>query len=126
MNEASLQGLTLHVADVERSLEFYKKIPGAQVQVHRPGDFALIQFGNSRLGLLRHDVGQFHIELETDDLDALHKNLVAAGIDAKPPSAKPWGEVDFLVMDPDGYMIEFGGHEHADSSPQANWQHQAK
>ena len=26
----SLAGLTLHVADLERSLEFYKMLPGAQ------------------------------------------------------------------------------------------------
>jgi catechol 2,3-dioxygenase-like lactoylglutathione lyase family enzyme len=34
--EFSLEGTTLHVSDVERSLEFYGRIPGAVVQVHRP------------------------------------------------------------------------------------------
>ena len=45
--------MTLHVADVERSLDFYKRIPGAIVQQHRPGDSALLHFGEGRLGLLR-------------------------------------------------------------------------
>jgi hypothetical protein len=51
MLEASLEGVTLQVADVERSLEFYRKIPGATVAVHRLGEFALVQIGIGRLGL---------------------------------------------------------------------------
>ncbi len=105
---ASLAGVTLHVKDVEASLAFYRKIPGATIEVHRPGSFALLQIGGARLGLLRQNHGAFHVEIDTDDLDAMHAELVAAGIDAPKPSNKPWGQRDMLVIDPDGNMIEFG------------------
>ncbi len=48
----TFEGLTLHVTDIERSLEFYTKIPGARVEVHRPGSFALLSIGNGRLSFL--------------------------------------------------------------------------
>lgn len=119
MSDVSLAGMTLHVANLERSIEFYLKIPGAALVVNRPGNFAMIKIGENRLGLLQHSSGQFHIELETDDLDGLHKTLIGLGIDAKPPTAKPWGEVDFLVVDPDGYTVEFGTREH--DQPATSW-----
>ena len=35
----SLAGLTLHVADVERSLNFYKRLPDSSTLIHMPGKF---------------------------------------------------------------------------------------
>ncbi len=113
METISLQGLTLHVKDVEASLEFYKKIPGVVVRVHRPGQFAMLQIGTGRLGLLRHGEGNFHLEIETDNLEKLHEELRQNGMEVKSrPSMKSWGEYDFLVIDPDGNMVEFGGEVH--------------
>jgi len=110
MVTASLEGLTLHVADLDRSLEFYSKVPGARVQVHRPGQFAMLQIGKARLGLLAHVQHlRFHLEIETADLDAMHAQLQAAGIEPEtPPAKRAWGEVDFTVTDPDGNIVEFG------------------
>jgi len=48
----SLVGLTLHVADVDRSVEFYRRLPGAAVLFHLPGRFAMLRLGAGRLGLL--------------------------------------------------------------------------
>ncbi len=120
----SLTGLTLHVKDVDKSLAFYTKLPGVQVQVHRPGDFALLRIGEMRLGLLRHSTGAFHVELETEDLDKLYEHLKATGIEiGAPPSVKNWGERDFLVIDPDGNMIEFGAFgDHPTASGENKWQ----
>jgi len=36
---ASLEGLTFHVLNVEKSREFYWRIPGAVLEAHRPGEF---------------------------------------------------------------------------------------
>ena len=110
MGTTSLVGLTLHVADVDASLEFYKRIPGAEVMFHMPGTFGLLRIGHGRLGLLgAHLPTPFHVEIETPDLDAMHAALVKAGVTPEgPPTRKPWGEVDFLVKDPDGNMLEFG------------------
>ena len=111
MLNTSLEGITLQVTDVERSLEFYRTIPGAVVAAHRPGEFALVAIGKGRLGLLSKQLGgPTHIEIETADLDALYQRLCDAGITPQsPPSKKPWDSVrDFVVVDPDGYVIEFG------------------
>ncbi len=111
MVNTSLEGITLQVTDVERSLAFYRTIPGAIVAYHRPGEFALLAIGKGRLGLLSKRLGgPTHVEIETVDLDALYQQLRDAGITPQsPPSKKPWDVVrDFVVVDPDGHVIEFG------------------
>lgn len=108
--QTSLAGVTLHVADVEKSLEFYQRIPGVAVRVHRPGEFAMLQIGAMRLSLLRlSGQGQFHVELDSGgDVDAMYAALENAGIQAEsPPTQKPWGQRDFYVRDPDGNILEF-------------------
>jgi len=107
----SLAGLTLHVADVERSLEFYKKLPGAAVLFHMPGRFALLKFGAGRLGLLADQKRAFHVELEVPDLDAAARELVALGMEVDGPTTRPWGMRDALVKDPDGNLLEFAAQK---------------
>ena len=41
-----LVGLTLHVPDVERSLNFYKRLPDSSILFHMPGKFALLKVGS--------------------------------------------------------------------------------
>lgn len=113
--ETSLTGLTLHVEDVDRSRDFYMRIPGAVLLFQRPGQFALIQIGQGRLGLL--DAGvlpagapRFHVEISSSaaGVDALHEHVRAAGIEPDgPPVDRTWGERTFHVSDPDGNMVEF-------------------
>jgi len=113
--DASLEGLTLHVADVERSRDFYLRIPGAVLIDHRPGDFALLQIGGARLGLLttrylRGGGPGFHMEISTssDAVDALYEQVRAAGIEPDgPPADRSWGERTLHVTAPDGNLIEF-------------------
>ena len=108
--QLSLEGLTLRVKDVEASLEFYSKLPGIQVVIHRPGVFALIRIGTGRLGLLQQPLAApFHLEFETTGtLETLSQQLREAGMDhVKKPAQKQWGEFDFTVRDPDGNMLEF-------------------
>ena len=38
--KASLEGVSLHVKDVKSSIEFYSRIPGAELVLERPGQFA--------------------------------------------------------------------------------------
>lgn len=106
--DVSMEGLTLHVRDVERSLSFYSKIPGSTLLTHRPGQFALFSIGNTLLGLLRSRSPGFHIEIATSDLDAVHDHLREAGAEPLgPPKERPWGERTFESVDPDGNRIEF-------------------
>ncbi|MDQ6662172.1 MAG: hypothetical protein M3Z24_14555 [Chloroflexota bacterium] len=107
----TLEGLTLHVADVERSLEFYMKIPGARVEVHRPGSFALLSIGNGRLGFLKG--GPTHLEFDASDPDRLYEQFKTAGLPVEePPALQAWGEYDFTLHDPDGNCLEFDSRRH--------------
>ena len=104
----SLVGLTLHVADVERSLNFYKRLPESSILFHMPGKFALLRVGEGRLGLLQDQKRPFHVEIDCQDLDATCALLKEAGFQPDGPTTRAWGERDALVTDPDGNLIEFG------------------
>lgn len=108
MEDASLAGLTLHVADLERSLEFYRHLPGAKVVVHRPDEYAMLRIGHGRLGLLQaRPANSFHIEMESPNLAGIYEELRNRGIEPEgPPQERPWGEPDFRIVDPDGNVIE--------------------
>ena len=106
----SLEGVTMRVEDVDRSVEFYMKLPGAKIITHHKGVFALIRIGSGRLGLQQMPSAPlFHLEFETTgDLDTLDTQFRAAGMEhVKKPAQKSWGEVDFTVRDPDGNILEF-------------------
>ena len=104
----SLVGLTLHVADVERSLNFYKRLPNSSILFHMPGKFALLKVGSGRLGLLQDQKRAFHVEIDCQDLDATCALLKEVGFQPDGPTTRPWGERDALVTDPDGNLVEFG------------------
>src|SRR5687767_11616789 len=93
MMSISLTGATLHVADVERSLEFYQRLPGAALVFHMKGTFALLRIGTGRLGLLADRKRPFHLEVECQDLDATYAQLQAAGVPTEgPPTVRHWGD----------------------------------
>ena len=104
----SLVGLTLHVADVERSLNFYKRLPDISILFHMPGIFALLRVGGGRLGLLHDQKRPFHVEIDCQDLDATCALLKESGFQPEGPTTRPWGERDALAIDPDGNLVEFG------------------
>ncbi len=105
-----LDGITLQVEDVERSLNFYRRIPGTVLERHRLGEFALLRIGQARLGLLAFGAPSFNLEISADDVDQLHLQLRDAGMNpAGPPKDRHWGERTFDVIDPDGNRIEFAG-----------------
>jgi len=104
----SFQGLTLHVQDVERSRDFYLRLPGVVLEHHRPGEFALLRIGDAWLGLIQLGARGFHLELTTPDLDRLYAHLRRKGLKPSgPPKERSWGERTFLLIDPDGNRIEF-------------------
>ncbi len=110
MAQTSFGGVTLHVADVDRAKEFYLRIPGAALVHERPGQFAMIRIGAGRISLLKMGGGGFHVEIGTDDLDALIGQLGAAGIEKEGPQPAQWGERGLITRDPDGNYVEFDDH----------------
>ena len=87
----SLVGLTLQVADVERSLSFYKRLPHTSVLFHMPGKFALLHVGNGRLGLLQDQKRPFHVEIDCQDLDATCALLKESGFQTEGPTTRALG-----------------------------------
>ena len=124
MTDVRLKGLTLRVANVKRSMEFYGAKLGFVVEIDKAPDFAMIRVGGptgGTIGLLPHDDANssgsasmtseqragIHVELTTDNLDALYEHLKAKGVVFfEPPHEEPW-ERSMRAYDPDGYTIEF-------------------
>ena len=119
------EGLTLTVGNIERSLDFYGQKLGLIVEINAAPDFALIRIngntGGGTIGLLSSSRAaaegaeettarqkrSIHIEFSTDDLDGLHKELLARGVRFhEPPHDEPW-ERSMTAFDPDGYAVEF-------------------
>ena len=118
-----LEGLTLTVESVTRSLEFYGGMLGLEVAYKSEPAFALIKVGGEvggTIGLLsveeaRKEGAQdmtsaqrraIHVEFTTDDLDTLYEELSAKGMKFhQPPHDEPWERV-MTGFDPDGYSVE--------------------
>lgn len=110
----SLEGVSLHVADVEKSFAFYSKLPGAQVILHRPGQFAKFKIGEGHVQVvgIPPEEKSFHIEMDDPDLLALYEHLMAVGIEPDgPPTKRSFGRTNFRVHDPDGNILEFDSDE---------------
>jgi catechol 2,3-dioxygenase-like lactoylglutathione lyase family enzyme len=121
--EVRLEGLTLRVQSVERSIDFYVGKLGFALEVNKAPEFALIRVGGPKggtIGLLPHETDPhgsgsgtraqragIHVELGTDHLDSLHDKLKRQGVEFfEPPHDEPW-ERSMRAFDPDGYTIEF-------------------
>ena len=60
------------------------------------------------LGLFGNPPGIDHVSFLVGDVDALHDELVARGIEtAGPPSDQDWGARAFGLLDPDGNNLYF-------------------
>jgi predicted enzyme related to lactoylglutathione lyase len=118
-----MEGLTLAVKDVKRSMVFYGKMLGFKVEMDSAPDFAMIRVGGGdggTIGLLaarhanrkgvksttRAQHASIHVELSTDDLDGLYRRLTAKGVHFhEPPHDEAW-ERSMQTYDPDGYTVE--------------------
>ena len=123
MLDVRLEGLTLRVENVRRSIEFYRDGLGFSVEIDKTPHFAMIRVGGptgGTIGLLPMDPANsgsspmtpeqragIHIELSTDHLDELYELLKARGIAFfEPPQEEPW-ERSMRAYDADGYTVEF-------------------
>ena len=107
----------LLVADMQRSIGFYRDRLGFRLQYGFPSEEApqfaslSIEGGKLALGFTDQPVqsGSTAIWLYTDDVDAAVAELEAAGVPVvAPPADQPWGERVASVTDPDGYVVHLG------------------
>ena len=103
----------------------YVKILGFKLEYERQ-NFAFLSFQGSQLmiekggewktGELEHPFGRgINFQIEVDDVDAVLKRLKKNKYPIKVPVKENWyrkgkvflGNREFLVMDPDGYLLRF-------------------
>jgi catechol 2,3-dioxygenase-like lactoylglutathione lyase family enzyme len=126
------EGLTLTVASVEQSIEFYGGKLGLNVEYKSLPAFAMIRVGSGTIGLLsvaearKEGVEEtsaqqkraIHVEFTSDDLDGLYEALKAKGVAFhQPPHDEPW-ERSMTAFDPDGYAVEFAQGKRGHNQPQ--------
>jgi catechol 2,3-dioxygenase-like lactoylglutathione lyase family enzyme len=133
-NGIRLEGITLSVASVERSIAFYRDKLGLQVEVDKAPEFGMIRVGGENggtIGLLSMELAggaaaknwtpeqraAIHVELSTDDLDALYRELTARDVRFHtPPHDEPW-ERCMDLLDPDGYTVEIAQGRRGHNAP---------
>jgi catechol 2,3-dioxygenase-like lactoylglutathione lyase family enzyme len=119
-------GAILAVADVDRSVAFYRDRLGFGVEaLYDDPPYATLALAGTRLSLAEQghpaedrpgvaltaptDRGQANVVLvvETDDARAEHRRLAGEGVRfLAEPYEPPWGGCRFFCVDPDGYLVE--------------------
>ena len=126
------EGLTLTVASVERSIEFYRDKLDLKLEWNSSPAFAMLRIGAGTIGLLAYSEASkegvqlsspaqkmaIHIEFTTDHLDELYEELKAKGVEFHaPPHDEPW-ERSMTALDPDGYAVEFAQGKRGKNQPE--------
>ncbi len=108
----SLQPM-LHVDDMGKALDFYSKLGATVLNGSRDGDWALLRFGTSELGLLAHpanpEQNEGKVELNFEypaSLEELEKRLREAGVTIVRPTGDEGFGYQLQVEGPDGMLIK--------------------
>jgi catechol 2,3-dioxygenase-like lactoylglutathione lyase family enzyme len=121
----------LSVSNLEKSLKFYCDILGFTIEFERAEDrFDYLSFHGSEV-MLEEDSGRpspwtilpfdysrgrgLNLSINCPDVDALVATLHAAGVALQKAAENCWyrdndllrGQRNFLVLDPDGYLLRF-------------------
>ena len=109
----------LHVADLQKALDFFTDILGFTVPFRQPG-YAYIHRETVGFRLLQAETGEatpghrrFAYYIDVNDVDALYAELKPK-LDTLPPgdvhgpADKDYGQRELLVLAPDGELICFG------------------
>lgn len=121
---AQVTSVFLYVDDMQKSLDFYHEIVGAEVvQLHveeegGPLTLALLRIGDFTLMLHPQDEesGDFqnnkpgvgiHLQMRVDDVDAFYHHCLDEGAMlsvSSEPVDQEWGWREFALKDPNGYV----------------------
>jgi catechol 2,3-dioxygenase-like lactoylglutathione lyase family enzyme len=119
-------GTIIAVADVPRSLAFYRDRLGFAVEAEHDGPpYATLELAGTRLSLAEQghaaedrpgvtmaapeDLSRLPaiLVLEVDDCRATHERLRQEGVEfLAEPYSPPWGGSRCFARDPDGYLVE--------------------
>jgi catechol 2,3-dioxygenase-like lactoylglutathione lyase family enzyme len=116
MKFTQLDHVALHVADVERSVQFYRDVlrlepmprpaftfPGAWFRLGAYQELHLI--GGRTQEVISHNRGN-HFALMVDDFDAWERHLIELQVRIAPRRTRPDGALQMYAIDPDGHYVE--------------------
>ncbi len=116
MKILELNHVAIHVSDVEKSYEFYRRVlqleaiprpaftfPGAWFRLGANQELHII--GDRAEPVFSHNRGN-HSALQVDDLDAWERRFDLLKIEHLPRKRRPDGASQLFIRDPDGHMIE--------------------
>jgi lactoylglutathione lyase len=116
MNVLELNHVAIHITDVARSADFYRRVlrlqPIPRPAFNFPG--AWFRLGaNQELHLIANHGPPFsanhrnnHFALRVDDLDEWERHLKEVGADFAPRKQRPDGAWQVFLQDPDGQTVE--------------------
>lgn len=131
MTEKTILTPELKVFNFKESLDFYIQLAGFEILYDRPEeDFAMLGINGARLmieglteksrtwkvGELERPLGRgMHFQIEVPDVQSLYENFKKAGYPIFFDMEEKWyrkndqqlGNKQFLVQDPDGYLLRF-------------------
>ena len=120
----------LSCSNFQESLFFYMKVLGFEIVYDRPeSQFAMLERQGARImleqsepddrwrvGSLEKPYGRgINLQIQTETIDALYKHIEKARIALFMPMEEKWyraadkyvGNKQFLIQDPDGYLLRF-------------------
>lgn len=121
----------LQVLDFNKSLDFYTRLAGFEILYDRPeNEFAMLGLNGARLmiegfsnksrswlvGQMERPLGRgMHLQIEVQDVQHLYQNFKEAKYPIFFDMEEKWyrindkekGHKQFLVQDPDGYLLRF-------------------
>lgn len=116
MKISELNHVAIHVANVEKSVEFFQRVlllepiprpafdfPGAWFRLGVSQELHLI--GDRAAPVTSSNRGN-HFALRVQDLDSWEEHLKKVGADARPRKQRPDGAWQVFLRDPDGHVIE--------------------
>lgn len=125
----------LYCRDFATSLVFYTSVLGFSIEYQRPEDgFAMLERQGARImldmlqeqntdtgrtwltGVMDYPFGRgVNFQIQTGNVDVLYQHVLSAGCKIFMPIEEKWyrvndkflGNRQFIVLDPDGYMLRF-------------------
>ncbi|WP_209888504.1 VOC family protein [Rhizobium leguminosarum] len=113
--------LELFVEAPERSLDFYRRVLGFEIQGPANANYTLLTNGDAVIAInrqtvlssdhpLRIETGErvglgVEIVFSVNDIEDSYRAAKASGWPLSDLALQPWGLSDFRLIDPDGYYI---------------------
>ena len=122
-NQVKLEPL-IYVSDIKSSIKFYTEMLNFKVVEYYPDDrkprWVAIQIGNQRFAIgdtfknINHKYhpngingSGVHFYIIVDNIEEVYQKLKSRVYIIDKLEKKPWGNTEFAIKDPDGYLISF-------------------